>query len=90
MEPTELQALPAELLCKQDSELDMREAEPQMQYVTRQEPGNEPFLVAISEKCHKSIAISTLVSWKSRAAVERIVGTIRFTPWRLRPDNFIV
>ena len=42
-EPTEMLALPAELQCKQDSELDMREAEPQKQYVPRQEPGNEPF-----------------------------------------------
>ena len=42
-EPTELQALPAELPYKQDSELDWREAETRKQYLHRQEPGNERF-----------------------------------------------
>ena len=38
-----MQALPAKLPCKQDSELDKREAEPRQQCVPRQEPGNERF-----------------------------------------------
>ena len=63
-EPTELQALPAELTCKQDSELDMREAEPRKQYVPRQEPGNET--CCVGDQCLDSAAVQVTDSGADR------------------------